>query len=297
MSLVIVGSIGLDTITTHAGSVKDAIGGSAVYGSISASYFTEVNIIGVVGEDYPQTAIDTLMRHKVNLDGLEVAPGKTFRWRGEYHDLNKAETLLTELNVFADFVPRLPQSCSSCHSLLLANIHPKLQMEVLAQSNSYVHVACDTMNFWINSCPDDLREVIRKVDIVFMNEDEVRDFTDKSDIFVAARDLLRLGPSLIVVKRGEYGCVAIREEDIFFAPAYPISDVQDPTGAGDSFAGAFMACLEGHNKLSASVIRDAIRYGTVMAALNVSKFSIEGILDLKRQTIDQYKEELCQMTR
>jgi len=296
MSLVIVGSIGLDTIRTHAGSVVDAIGGSAVYGSISASYFTDVNIIGVVGEDYPPHAIEIMKRHGICLDGLEVASGKTFRWNGEYHDLNKAETLLTELNVFADFVPKLPQSCSSCHSLLLANIHPKLQMEVLLQSSSYAHLACDTMNFWIASCPEELAEVISKVHIVFMNEDEVRDFTNEKDIFQAARKLLDMGPELIVVKRGEYGSVAVREDEIFFAPAYPIGNVKDPTGAGDSFAGAFMACLEGHGELSSTAIRDAIRYATVMAALNVSEFSVTGILDLKRNDIDNYKEKLCQMT-
>nr|MDK2850894.1 hypothetical protein [Candidatus Cloacimonadota bacterium] len=297
MSLVIVGSIGLDTISTHAGRVIDAIGGSAVYGSISASYFTDVNIIGVVGEDYPSSAIEILKRHGICLDGLEIAPGKTFRWSGEYHDLNKAETLVTELNVFADFVPKLPESCSSCHSLLLANIHPNLQMEVLKQSSAYTHLACDTMNFWIDSCPNELAEVIAKVHIVFMNEDEVRDFTGKDDIFQAARELLKQGPKLVIVKRGEYGSVAIREDEVFFAPAYPIINVKDPTGAGDTFAGAFMACLEGHGELNSAAIRDAIRYGTVMAALNVSEFSVAGILDLDRKLIDQYKEELCQMTR
>ncbi len=296
MSLVIVGSIGLDTISTPSGSVIDAIGGSAIYGSLSASYFTDVNIIGVVGKDYPKAALEILARHRINLDGLEIAEGKTFRWTGEYHDLNKAETLLTELNVFADFVPKLPQSCSTCHALLLANIHPSLQMQVLQQSTCYTHVACDTMNFWIKGCPEDLAKVISQVQIVFMNEDEVRDFTGKGDIFSAAAEVLKMGPKLIVIKRGEYGSVAITAEEMFFAPAYPIALVKDPTGAGDCFAGAFMACLEGHQELSSQVIRRAIRYGTVMAGLNVSEFSVEGILDLNRDEIDQDKERLCQMS-
>lgn len=297
MSLVIVGSIGLDTVSTPSGSVIDAIGGSAVYGALSGSYFTAVNIIGVVGTDYPKAALEILARHKINLDGLEVCEGKTFRWTGQYHDLNKAETLLTELNVFADFAPKLPASCSTCHSLLLANIHPALQMQVLKQSSSYTHLACDTMNFWIKDCPTELKEVISKVDIVFMNEDEVRDFTKCGEIFSAAAALLKLGPKLIVIKRGEYGSVAVSKDELFFSPAYPIVPVKDPTGAGDSFAGAFMACLEGHQELTPALVRDAIRYGTVMAGLAVSEFSIDGITDIKRPMIDAYKERLCQMSR
>jgi sugar/nucleoside kinase (ribokinase family) len=293
---VIVGSIGLDTIKTPAGQVVDAPGGSAVYGSISGSYFTDVHIIGVVGEDYPQEARQMLHRHGVNLEGLEVAAGKTFRWSGLYQDWNKAQTLNTELNVFADFVPRIPQACSSCHSLLLANIHPELQLQVLQKTASYTHVACDTMNFWIKGCPHTLREVISRVQIVFMNEDEIKEFTGKMDIFSAAESILELGPQLMVVKRGEYGSIAISREEMFFAPAYPIRQVKDPTGAGDSFAGAFMAHLEGASDLNFSKVKDAVRYGTIMAAYNVSQFSVDGMLDLNRDRIDQDKEALCKMT-
>ncbi|HCM16442.1 MAG: PfkB family carbohydrate kinase [Candidatus Cloacimonadaceae bacterium] len=296
MSLVIVGSIGLDTISTPSGSVIDAIGGSAVYGSISASYFTRVKLIGVVGSDYPPSAIKVLQRHNINLDGLERAEGKTFRWTGEYHDLNKAETLLTELNVFADFVPQLPQSCISCHSLLLANIHPNLQLQVLDKTGSYQHVACDTMNFWIEGCPDELARVISRVHIVFMNEDEVKSFTKETNIFSSAKAILDMGPKLVLVKRGEYGSAAITKDAIYFAPAYPIGVVKDPTGAGDSFAGTFMACLEEHLELSEYAIKEALGYATVMAGLNVSEFSVGGILDIPREKIDEYKENLCRMT-
>jgi sugar/nucleoside kinase (ribokinase family) len=297
LSLVVVGSIGLDTISTPVGSVKDALGGSAIYASISASYFTSVNIIGVVGEDFPSAGIEVLKRHQVYLDGLEILPGKTFRWAGEYHSWNKADTLSTELNVFADFSPRLPQNCLSCHSLLLANIHPKLQLKVLEQTASYQYVACDTMNYWIKGCPQDLRAVIQRVQIVFMNEEEVRDYTDSPDIFSAAKKILALGPALVVVKRGEYGSVAISDKDMFFCPAYPVESVKDPTGAGDSFAGAFMANLEGQPELSSAAIRDAIRYATVMAAFNVGGFSISSLVDLSRSQIDRKKEQLCQWTR
>lgn len=296
MSLVVVGSIGLDCISTPAGSVIDAIGGSAVYGSLAASYFADVHIIGVVGNDYPSHAIDVMRRHNIHLDGLEIAAGKTFRWTGEYHNLNKAETLLTELNVFADFVPKLPQNCCTCHSLLLANIHPELQLQVLRKTSSYNHVACDTMNFWIEGCPDKLAEVISKVHIAFMNEDEIKAFTGENNIYLAAEKLLAMGPKVTVVKRGEYGSVAITSNNIYYAPAYPIKLVKDPTGAGDSFAGAFMACLEGHNDLSDDVIKEAMRYATVMAAFNVSEFSVNGILDLSKQTINEFKDSLCQMT-
>jgi sugar/nucleoside kinase (ribokinase family) len=296
LSLVIVGSIGLDSIVTPSGSVSDAIGGSAVYGSISASYFTMVNIIGVVGNDYPASAIEILNRHGVNLDGMEIAEGKTFRWSGKYLNLNKAETLSTELNVFADFIPRLPANCSSCHSLLLANIHPSLQLKVLEETHEYHHVACDTMNFWINGCPDELAQVIARVHIVFMNEDEVKAFTQRDDIFSAAQDILSSGPSLVVIKRGEYGSVAITGQGMYFAPAYPVMEVKDPTGAGDTFAGAFMACLEGQYELNGETIKEALRYATVMAAMNVAEFSVQGILDLKPETIEEYKENLCQMT-
>jgi sugar/nucleoside kinase (ribokinase family) len=291
-----VGSVGLDTISTPSGTVVDAIGGSAVYGSISASYFTNVKLIGVVGSDYPASAIQVLQRHGVDLDGLERAKGKTFRWTGEYHDLNKAETLLTELNVFADFVPRLPESCISCHSLLLANIHPNLQLQVLEKTQSYNHVACDTMNFWIEGCPDELAEVVSRVQIVFMNEDELRAFSKENNVFSAAKVILDMGPKLVLVKRGEYGSVAITKDYICFAPAYPIPEVKDPTGAGDTFAGAFMACLQDHLDLTETAIKEALRYATVMAALNVSEFSVDGILDISRETIDKYKENLCRMT-
>jgi sugar/nucleoside kinase (ribokinase family) len=260
------------------GKVHDAPGGSAVYGSLAGSYFTKVNIIGVVGQDYPASARDMLHKHGVNLDGLEYAEAKTFRCSGDYKDWNKAETLRTDLNVFADFVPKIPQNCRSCHSLLLANIHPELHLKVLEETRSYTHVACDTMNYWIKGCPEALREVISKVQIVFMNEEEVRDFTSQRDIFKAAKQVLDMGPELVVIKRGEYGSVAISQSDIFFSPAFPVHEVKDPTGAGDSFAGAFMAYLEGAQRGDFEPVKDAIRYGTVMAAYNVSKFSVDGLL-------------------
>ncbi|HPH60634.1 MAG: PfkB family carbohydrate kinase [Candidatus Cloacimonetes bacterium] len=281
MSLVIVGSIALDTIETPLGKVEEALGGSAVYGSLAASYFAPTYIVGVVGDDYPARGIELLRAHKVNLDGLETRPGKTFRWSGTYRQWNQADTLSTDLNVFADFSPQLPPSCRCCRSLLLANIHPQLQLQVLDQIESYQWVACDTMNYWISLCPELLTEVIRRVDIVFINEDEIRQYSGLDNVFAAGRQLLGMGVKAVVIKRGEYGSVTVLPDDLFFAPAWPVEQVQDPTGAGDSFAGGFMSYLATQDQLSKNAIRNAVRFGTVLAAKNVSAFSVDGLVNLE----------------
>lgn len=296
MSLVIVGSIGLDNIITPAGEVSDALGGSAVYGALAGSYFGDTYIVGVVGRDYPAKGIDLLKAHGVNLDGLEYQDGKTFRWSGRYDTWNRAETLKTELNVFADFSPLLPSAVKCCQSLMLANIHPKLQLQVLDQIHSYSHIASDTMNYWINLCPDEVKKVVQRVSIVFMNEDEIRSFTGIDCFIKAAKSILALGPKWVIVKRGEYGSVAVSGDDMFFSPAYPLEEVKDPTGAGDTFAGAFMAYLANNKLLTSISIREAIRYGTIMAALNVQDFSVEGISHLDKLKIESYKEQLLKWT-
>jgi sugar/nucleoside kinase (ribokinase family) len=280
MSLVIVGSIALDTIETPMGRVEDALGGSAIYGSLAASYFGPTYIVGVVGDDFPQAGIELLKAHNVNLDGLETIPGKTFRWSGNYRNWNQAETLSTDLNVFAGFSPKLPPSCLCCRSLMLANIHPALQLKVLNQIESYQWVACDTMNYWITLCPQELTEVIKRVDIVFINEDEIRQYTGIDNIFTAARKLHGLGVKAVVIKRGEYGSVTVLPDDLFFAPAWPVEQVKDPTGAGDSFAGGFMSYLATQDALNIKSIRNAVRFGTVLAGLNVGSFSVDGLVNL-----------------
>lgn len=292
MSLVIVGSVALDTIETPHGKVEDALGGSAVYASLAASYFSPTYIVGVVGEDYPARGVELLEAHKVNLDGLETKPGKTFRWSGAYRQWSQADTLSTDLNVFADFSPQLPHSCRSCRSLLLANIHPQLQLQVLNQIESYKWAACDTMNYWISLCPELLSEVIRKVDIVFINEDEIRQYTGLDSIFAAGRHLLEMGVKAVVIKRGEYGSVTILPDDLFFAPAYPVERIQDPTGAGDSFAGGFMSYLATQDELNKYVIRKAVRFGTVLAAKNVSAFSVDGLVNLEFSELQQKVHQL-----
>ncbi len=292
MSLVIVGSVALDTIETPQGRVDEALGGSAVYGALAASYFAPTHIVGVVGADYPARGLELLKARQINLDGLETKPGKTFRWSGTYRQWNQADTLSTDLNVFAEFSPALPPSCKCCRSLLLANIHPQLQLQVLAQIESYQWVACDTMNYWISLCPELLSEVFRKVDIVFINEDEIRQYTGLENIFAAARQLLGMGVKAVVIKRGEYGSVTVLPGDLFFAPAYPVEQVMDPTGAGDSFAGGFMGYLATQEGLTKNVIRNAVRFGTVLAAENVSAFSVEGLVDLEFSALQKRVHQL-----
>lgn len=296
MSLVIVGSIGLDTVETPAGKVTDILGGSASYGSIAASGFTDVQLVGVVGDDFPPEALGLLRAQGIGLEGLEVKPGKTFRWSGKYNNFNQAETLSTDLNVFADFDPKLPGSCRNCHSLFLANIHPALQLAVLKAVESYSLVACDTMNYWIRLCPELLTEVIKKVDVVFINEDEIRLYCNVDDIFEAAAVMLRLGPKVIVIKRGEYGSVTITEDSFYFAPAYPVSPVKDTTGAGDSFAGGFLGYLSRCGDISRDNLRAAAKYGTVMAALDVSEFSVQGLINASKEKIESMVIDLERWT-
>ncbi|MDZ4121001.1 MAG: PfkB family carbohydrate kinase [Candidatus Cloacimonadaceae bacterium] len=287
MSLVVVGSIGLDTIETPYSSVTEALGGSAVYASFAARNFTEAYLVGVVGTDFPATHARTLQESGIHMEGFQIIPGKTFRWKGSYEDWNHAKSINTELNVFADFSPVLPDCCKCCKSLLLGNIHPDLQLQVLDQIDCYEFLACDTMNYWISGCPDQLTEVIKRVDIVFMNEDEVKQFTRQNNVYKASETILDMGPRLVVVKRGEYGSVAIAKDFYCFAPAYPIREVVDPTGAGDSFAGGFMGYLANQHTLSQNIVMEAVRYGTVLAAQNVGAFSINNLLEIDRNTIEK----------
>jgi sugar/nucleoside kinase (ribokinase family) len=292
MSLVIVGSIALDTIETPVGKVTDALGGSAVYGAIAASYFTKAYTVGVVGSDFPLSHIELLKRHGIGVEGLEIKEGSTFRWSGKYENWNQAQTLDTQLNVFGDFNPILPESCQNCNSLLLGNIHPDLQLQVLNQIKSYRFVAADTMNYWINGARNRLDEVIKRVDIVFMNEDELKSYAGEKSVYTAAEVVLAKGPKLVVLKRGEYGSVLIGDEMLFFCPAYPVVEVKDPTGAGDSFAGGFMGYLAKMGEMTPQNLKEACLYGTVMAALNVSEFSVIQLANHSFEHIQLMQEEL-----
>ena len=282
MSILVVGSVAYDSVSTSRGNRRDALGGSAVYFSISCSYFAPVGIVAVVGDDFVPEDLALLQAHRVDTSGLKTSQGRTFRWAGEYsqEDVNSRRTLDTQLNVFADFEPELTRDQRSQPYLFLANIDPELQLEVLSQMEKRPSlVAADTMNFWIDGKRDAVTEVIRAVDVLFMDEHEVRQFAapqiQGANVVRAARYILDLGPRLVVVKRGEHGVIQFMRDSVFAAPAYPLEDVIDPTGAGDSFAGGFMGYLAATGDLSPSGFRKATVLGSVMGSFAVESFSVD----------------------
>jgi sugar/nucleoside kinase (ribokinase family) len=287
MSIVVVGTVAFDTVETPFGRGENVLGGSATYFSTSASFFTDVSLVAVVGEDFPDEHVQFLHSREINTDGLQRIPGKTFHWTGKYgYDLNEAQTLDTQLNVLTEFKPDLPEAYRSAEYLFLANIDPDLQMEVLEQMHKPKLVACDTMNFWISSKPEALRRVLQNVDIVVINEGEARQFTGEANLVKAARQIISLGCKRLVVKRGEYGVLMFTADSLFAAPAYPLEEVFDPTGAGDTFAGGFMGYLANTGDLSEEGIRQAIVFGSVMASFNVEDFSLDRMKRLDYKEIE-----------
>jgi len=291
MGIVVVGTVAFDTVETPFGRGENVLGGSATYFSTSASFFTDVSLVAVVGEDFPDEHVRFLLSRDINTDGLQRIPGKTFHWTGKYgYDLNEAQTIDTQLNVLTEFKPDLPESYRAAEYLFLANIDPDLQMEVLEQMHRPKLVACDTMNFWISSKPEALRRVLQKVDIVVINEGEARQFTGEANLVKAARQIIALGCKRLVVKRGEYGVLMFTADSVFAAPAYPLEEVFDPTGAGDTFAGGFMGFLANTGDLSEEGLRQAIVFGSVMASFNVEDFSLDRMKRLDYKEIEaRYK--------
>jgi sugar/nucleoside kinase (ribokinase family) len=300
MAVLVIGSIALDTLETPFGRVEDVLGGAGSYFSLAASVLTEVRLVGVVGADLPQEHIETLRSRGVDLEGLQrVSNGKTFRWAGRYeYDLNVAHTLDTQLNVFGDFNPRLPERYRDTEYVYLANITPRLQLEVLDQVQHPKFVGLDSMNFWIGNpqTKRDLTEVIKRVDAVFMNDAEIREYTGKYNLFEAAREVLDLGPRVVLMKKGEHGAVAVSREGIFVAAAYPLETVKDPTGAGDSFAGGYMGQLADSGDTSWEGIKRAMIFGSVIASFAVESFSVEGLVNMDRDAIHKRYEMLRQCT-
>ena len=289
MSLLVVGSMAFDSIRSPFGEVERVIGGSATYFSLAASYLTPVRLVSVVGRDFPKGTLDMLSARGIDLQGLKVADGVTFQWKGYYeYDLNIAHTVKTDLNVFENFSPVLPASYRESRYVFLGNIDPKLQLDILAQVREPKIVALDTMNFWIGKYPQLLREVIRSVDIVVINEAEVRELTGEFNLVKAARKLMRMGPGRVVIKRGEYGVLHLSDGEIFAAPAYPLETIFDPTGAGDSFAGGFMGYLSSRDgaALTEMDYRLATIYGSAIASFTVEAFSTERLQGLSREEID-----------
>jgi len=288
MSLLIVGSMAFDSIKSPFGEVERVVGGSATYFSLAASYFAPVRLVSVVGRDFPRETIDMLSSRGVDVKGLEIADGETFHWKGYYeYDLNTAHTVRTELNVFKDFAPALPSAWRETPYVFLGNIDPRLQLDILAQVRNPRVVALDTMNFWIDKSPQLLREVIRIVDVLVLNEAEVRQITGEFNLVKAARMLMEMGPGRVVVKRGEYGVLHLSDGQIFAAPAYPLETIFDPTGAGDSFAGGFMGYLasRGGAELTEMDYRLATMYGSAVASFTVEAFSTERLQGLTKEEI------------
>ena len=287
MGILVVGSVAFDSVETPFGKMDSILGGSATYFSTSASFFTDVSLVAVVGEDFPQEHVDFLKSRNIDLGGLSRESGKTFHWKGKYgYDLNEAQTLETHLNVFENFKPVIPAEYRGADYLFLANIDPELQMEVLNQVDKPRVIACDTMNFWISSKPEALKKVIERVDILIINEGEARQFTGEANLVKAAKKILALGAKTLIIKRGEYGVLMFTASSIFAAPAYPLEEVFDPTGAGDTFAGGFMGYLANTGDLSEEGIRQAIVFGSVMASFNVEDFSLDRMRRLDYKEIE-----------
>ena len=293
MAILVVGSVALDSVKTPFGERKDALGGSATFFSYSASFFHPVNLVGVVGEDFPREHIELLNGRSINTEGLRIIPGgETFRWDGYYdYDLNEAHTLSTCLNVFETFQPELPESYRDSEYVFLANIDPELQIHVLEQVRGPKLRVCDTMNFWIEGKRDKLIELLGKVDIITLNDGEARQLTEDPNLVKAAQKIISWGPKYVVIKKGEHGALLFSEESVFSAPALPLEEIYDPTGAGDTFAGGFVGYLAREGTLDAATLRRAMIYGSVMASFNVEDFSLERLKRLKAGEIEtRYKQ-------
>ena len=285
MSLTVVGSIALDTVETPWGKNEEGLGGAATYCSLAAANYTRVHLVGVVGDDFPGEHVRLLESRSIDLEGLECAPGKTFRWTGRYYkDVNRRDTLDTQLNVFEDFHPKLPQGARDAKYLFLGNIHPSLQLEVLEQAHAGF-VALDTMNLWIHTTPTELGEVLRRVEVLIVNDSEVHDLTGESNTIKGARAIRNLGPRKVVVKKGEHGCLLLDEEGIFAVPAYPLDDVIDPTGAGDTFAGGFMGHIARQDRTDNHTLREAVVHGSIVASYACQAFGPNRLAEITMSDI------------
>ena len=294
MSLLIVGSLGLDTVETPFDKVENALGGSATYISLAASYFSSpVNMVGVVGSDFPKKYIDLMEEHGVDLEGLQIVEGgKTFRWGGKYHyDLNVRDTLFTELNVFEKFDPKIPDNYKKARYVCLGNIDPVLQSRVLDQLDKPQFVVCDTMNYWINGMKDELLKLLKRVNVLIINDSEARLLSKEPNLIRAAKMIRQMGPEILIIKKGEHGAMLFTNETIFSAPAYPMESIFDPTGAGDTFAGGFTGYLHKTRDLSPDNMKRAVVYGSSMASFCVEKFSTNGLEVLSYLQIqDRFRE-------
>jgi sugar/nucleoside kinase (ribokinase family) len=297
MSILVVGSVAFDSLKSPEGERDEILGGSATYFSIAASYFTQVHMVAVVGEDFPQDHFRLLQGAGIDTRGVQVASGKTFRWTGSYiEDINDAKTLKTELNVLEQFSPKIPQAYQDDPYVLLANIDPLLQSDVLRQVKKPKFVMMDTMNLWIQIKKDKIFELLKNVQLFVVNEGEAKLLTGQSNLICAGRDLLERGPGYVIIKKGEYGAMLMARDGFFMVPAYPVVKVFDPTGAGDSFAGGFLGYLAREDKTDLPHLKRAMIYGSVMASFAVERFGLEQLLKLTEKDVAARYAEFKGMT-
>ncbi len=298
MSLLVVGSVALDSVQTPFGSTADALGGSAVFFSMAASLLHPVQVVGVVGNDYPMDRLERMTKRGIDLTGVEHAQGESFRWKGKYsYDLQNRETLETRLGVFAEFKPQIPKEFRGARHVFLGNIDPELQISVLDQVDDPALVACDTMNYWIEGKRDVLMELLRRVDVLLVNDAEARQLSGDWNIYRAARWILTHGPRFVVVKQGEYGAVLVGADGIFYVPAYPLEQVFDPTGAGDSFAGGFLGHVARSGDTSGENLRRAMVYGSAMGSFAVEAFSVDRFDELTPDEVTERVRAFSELVR
>ena len=297
MSIVVVGSVAYDTVETSSGRREDALGGAATFFSVAARFFAPVSIVAVIGKDFKPEHERMLTERGIDVRGLERRDGKTFHWHGRYHeDMNKRDTISLELNVFDGFNPTLLPDQQRCDYLFLGNISPELQYRVLSQVKNPKLVAADTMDFWIQNARPHLTRLLERLDILTVNDDEARMLTGEHNLVKAGRAILKMGPRSVLVKRGEYGVLQFSKEGMFAVPAYPLEEVVDPTGAGDTFAGGLMGFLARQGRLTESILRTAVVYGTVMASYTVENFSMDRLLELSWEEIDHRYRAFIELT-
>ncbi len=296
--VLIVGSVALDSVETPSGRVDNVLGGAATYGAVAASLFAPVHLVGVVGADFPEGHLEFLRKRGIDLAGLQIITGgHTFRWKGDYNtDLNQAVTHETHLGVFEHFDPKLPKNYREAQYVFLANINPELQLATLEQVKQPKLVLCDTMNLWINIARDHVLKVFGRADVAVLNDGEARMLTEQDNLIRAGRELLTLGPRAVIVKKGEHGALMFTADGIFAAPSYPLEQVVDPTGAGDSFAGAFMGYLAKTDDISPENLRRAIVYGSVVASTTVQDFSLSSLAALTPEHVEQRYAEVKAMS-
>lgn len=301
MSLLVVGTVAFDAIETPFGKTDKIVGGAASYIALASSYFTkDINIVSVVGDDFPQDFMNTLNSHGVNLEGLQIKKGeKSFFWSGRYHnDMNSRDTLDTQLNVLADFDPIVPESSKNCDFLMLGNLMPAVQQKVLAQLKCRPKlIVLDTMNFWMDIAMPELLETLKGIDVLTINDSEARQLSGEYSLVKAAQKILTMGPKVLVIKKGEHGALLFNKEEVFFAPALPLEDVFDPTGAGDSFAGGFIGYLAKTKDISFENMKRAIIFGSAMASFTVEKFGTERLIGLTQNDVESRVQEFVDLVQ